>query len=128
MPDAVDGPAAEKEDTLPITFDILPFEPGVTIEDTLTIGDAATVPVRDFTVAGGEEGTAYTYRDGVLTVLGGDLTVSMQAGAPASAQRIQVAKGYTGTLHLDNLHIDQGVGGGGALTLESGANVNMKLT
>lgn len=80
-----------------------------------------------FTVSGGEENTDYSYSGGVLTIKSGDLTISMEEGAAASADRIVVGGGYTGTLTLENVSIDRSSAGDCAFALESGANVTLNL-
>ena len=96
--------------------------------NTLFLMRSAPKSAGSFLVSGGEEGTDYTYGNGVLTINSGDLTVAMEEGAAACSDRIALAGSYTGTLTLDNVNIDQSKAGGCAFSLGSGANVTLNLT
>lgn len=126
--------AATPETALPATAETAAEEvPSVAEEEVLRQNmilslDGAEKTAGSFTVSGGEENTDYSYSGGVLTIMSGDLTIAMEEGAAASADRIVVNSSYTGNLTLENVSIDQSSAGGCAFALQSGANVTLNLT
>lgn len=92
--------------------------------DLTPSGSAIVRTAPALTVTGGTEGTDYTYQNGLLTVLQGNLTVT---GTGSAAQAtILVKAGYTGTLTLDTVRLQNTAGPG--LTVEPGAAPTLLLT
>lgn len=104
-----DDPSITKTETVNTTSEITKYpndtEMGVTTYTaefkrtpfTTQTKPVANIPLRDFIITGGEEGTDFTYTDGVLTFLkNGAYSVRMRTGVTETSDRIVIdAKGTT---------------------------------
>ena len=102
-----DDPSITKTETVNTTSEITKYpndtEMGVTTYTakftntlfTTQTKPVANIPLRDFIITGGEEGTDFTYTDGVLTFLkNGAYSVRMRTGVTETSDRIVIdAKG-----------------------------------
>ena len=88
--------------------------------------------VGDFTVSGGDEGTDYSYADGVLTILSSkSLTISNKDANTSTKDRIVIGSDVTANLTFAGVNIELGVKDGtngvSAVTVPSGATLNLTL-
>ncbi len=85
-----------------------------------------------FTVTGGDEGTDYSYADGVLTILSSkSLTISNKDADTPTTDRIVIGSGVKANLTFAGVNIELGVKDGtngvSAVTVPSGATLNLTL-
>ena len=100
------------------------------IRKAAAAGRAAGTVCGDFTVAGGVQGTDYTFSNGVLTILSAAaLTIQNTDPAAATSNRIEVAKDVNANITLAGVNIDAVNSGEAAFKIadDSAGNVTVTL-
>jgi len=98
------------------------------IENGSVIGTVTgNQPVRSALVISGD--SAYTYREGILTITGsGSYTIGMRSGVTStSADRIVVSPGITANITLSGVNIDMGIANTYAFLVNGESIVNLNL-